>query len=461
MSNCSAPKPLHLGLMFIGGTELPAIFIHLSDIHFGQEKNGGWVKTNADAKERLMDDVQAELVRRGSNASGIIVTGDIAYSAQPEQYAAAGLWLDELAARTGCDRLCTQLVPGNHDIDRDSITKAIGWKIQSIRDYGDDVLDMLLDDEAERESLFKRFAAYRDFAQGYGCDLDSFGEYSADHAVQLAPGRSIRFVRLNSALSCSKKDEPGALILGARQRVIPQVPGEEVVALMHHPLHWFMDTVEARKYIANRARVVISGHEHYPSIDVSTVEDGSDLMLLAAGAAAPDHIGEKYTYKYNILEFDWDQETDSLSVSINPRTWDDEHKRFHKDHEFLASTQEQHLLASPNFKQAPRAQSFHPTTAEAPKVIPVVNPISGAGRSEMDITARDRALRLKFFRDISKTQRLKILADLGGLPVGAGAKFDHALEQTFFARILSKGRAEELAIAIEKALSDAKTEGSK
>ncbi|WDH19921.1 metallophosphoesterase [Pseudomonas chlororaphis] len=437
---------------------MAAIFIHLSDIHFGQEKDGGQYKTNTDAKERLMDDVHSELMARGAKASGIIVTGDIAYSAQPEEYIAAGIWLDQLAERVGCDRESIQMVPGNHDIDRAAITPALAWKIDAIRKEGESLLDAFLDDDKDRESLFTRFSAYRDFAEAYGCDLDSQGEYSADHSVELAPGRSLRFVRLNSALICSKRDTVGSLILGARQRVIPEEGGEEVVVLMHHPLHWFMDTIEARKYIESRARVVISGHEHFPSLNVSTVEADCDLMMLAAGATAPDDVGEKYTYKYNILEFDWDPLSDALAVTINPRTWDDSHKRFSKDHEFLAGTHGQHVLASPNFRRAvrPALSDAKPASeAEAPKVSAIVNPISGTGKAEIDITARDRTLRLRFFRDLNEAQRLKILIDLADLPPDVSQKLDHTLERAFFARILTKGRGKELAAAIEKALSNA------
>lgn len=435
---------------------MAAIFIHLSDIHFGQEKDGGWVKTNTDAKERLINDAQSELRARGVRASGIIVTGDIAYSAKPEEYAAAGAWLDQLAERVGCDRDSIQMVPGNHDIDRAAITPALAWKIESIRKEGDTLLDAFLDEENDRESLFTRFAAYRDFAEGYGCDLDSRGEFSADHAVELAPGRSLRFIRLNSALICSKRDEEGSLILGARQRVIPEVGGEEVVVLMHHPLHWFMDTVEARKYIENRARVVISGHEHFPSLHVSNVEADCDLMMLAAGATAPDNVDEKYTYKYNILEFDWDQNSDALAVTINPRTWDDDHKRFSKDIEFLEGGQGRHTLASPNFRRGRRPVfgEIRPNR-DAPKVNAIVNPISGTGKAEIDINARDRALRLRFFRDLNEVQRLEILIDLADLPPDVSRKLDHTLERAFFARILTKGRGDELTAAIEMALSKA------
>lgn len=432
---------------------MSAIFIHLSDIHFGQEKDGGKLATNTDAKDCLIRDVQSELEAKGIKASGIIVTGDIAYSAQEEEYVAAGAWLDKLAKSAGCDPKSIQLVPGNHDIDRGAINEALNWKLQLIREKGDSFLDALLDDDKDRESLFTRFEAYRNFAEGYGCDLDTRGEYSADYYVELAPGRVLRFVRLNSALICAKRDSKGSLILGARQRIIPEVDGEEVVVLMHHPLPWFLDTVEARKYIENRARVVISGHEHYPSVEVTSVENGSDLMMLAAGATAPDSVDEKYTYKYNILEFDWHHETNSLAVSINPRTWDDSRKRFSQDEEFLAGKEGAHILASPNFrKSAPIIFEGYKDTTEAPKVNAIVNPISGAGKAEIDIGARDRSLRLKFFRDLNDAQRLKILVDLAGLPEDM-QKLDHSLERAFFARILKNGLAEKLATAIEIALT--------
>ncbi|RBL79739.1 hypothetical protein DDE05_55860 [Streptomyces cavourensis] len=178
---------------------MAAVFIHLSDIHFGQEKDGGVVVTNNDAKKRLLDDAAAEIAKLETSASGIIVTGDIAYSAKYEEYLTAGEWLDQLAERVGCDRLDIQMVPGNHDIDRDAITPVMKFHLETIREHGDKMLDMLLDDVGQREALYQRFAAYRDFSSAYGCDLDVGGVYSADAAVTVAPGRTVRFVRLNSA----------------------------------------------------------------------------------------------------------------------------------------------------------------------------------------------------------------------------------------------------------------------
>ena len=58
----------------------------------------------------------------------------------------------------------------------------------------------------------------------YRCDLDLNGGISKSAKLDLAEGRAIRFVRLNSAITCSKKDDKGNLILGARQRILTARP---------------------------------------------------------------------------------------------------------------------------------------------------------------------------------------------------------------------------------------------
>ena len=89
---------------------------------------------------------------------------------------------------------------------------------------GELALDSFLKSDADRDLLFRRFAAYRPFAEGYRCSLDTNAELAEERVVELAPGRTIRFIRMNSALACSTEDEEGRLLLGARQRVLKQRP---------------------------------------------------------------------------------------------------------------------------------------------------------------------------------------------------------------------------------------------
>lgn len=431
---------------------MAAVFIHLSDIHFGQEKDGGLVFINDDAKRRLLDDAAAEIAKLGRSASGIIVTGDIAYSAKRDEYVKAGDWLDQLAALIGCSRLDIQMVPGNHDIDRDAITPVVSFHLDSIHESGDKLLDMFLDDQAQREALFERFAAYRDFSGGYGCDLDVGGVYSADVAVDVAPGRTIRFVRLNSALSCSRKDAKGKLILGARQRVFEPTNGEEMVVLVHHPLSWLQDSDDAARYFKSRARVVISGHEHFPSLDIQSVEDRCDLLMLAAGATAPDDIDEKYTYKYNILEFDWDETADALAVTINPRTWNFEMKRFEQDALFLEGRSERSVLGSPYFRAALPVAPMHGVVDKQPQVQPVANPVTGSKEVDLSMPENVRLIRLRFFRDLPEERRRRILVELEAIPADLTDRLDHTIEQRFFAKLVAQGRVDKLSAAIDAAI---------
>ena len=440
------------GAWDFGGSDLSAIFIHLSDIHFGQEKDGGQLWINNDAKERLLADAKEEIEKLGRKASGIIVTGDISYSSKVAEYVEAGKWLDRLAEQVGCDRLDIQIVPGNHDIDWNAITPMTKYRLDSIKAEGEATLNLMLDDEGEREALYERFAAYRDFSTGYDCELDVGGQYSADGVVVLAPGRSIRFVRMNSALACSKGDAEGELLLGARQRVFEPTNGEEIIALIHHPLNWLQDSDEARKYIRARARVLMSGHEHFPSLEIVEVEDGCDLMLLAAGATAPDEFDEQHTYKYNILEFDWDEDADALSVTINPRTWDDEHKRFEKDVAFLEGKAERNVLGSPFFRKAPVPSQSDVVEAEEadgrPRVVPAVNRVTGSAEVDFEMEDDVRLVRLRFFRDITEAQRKDILIALGAIPADLSDKLDHSIEQRFFMKLVRQGRLADLSAAV-------------
>lgn len=101
---------------------MPAVFVHVSDIHFEQEKDDR-VYIHADVKQQLIADAK-EVVSKiaGGVAHGILVTGDIAQSGKWSEYEAAGLWLDELAASVGVEIHRVQMVPGNHDLDRSKLS---------------------------------------------------------------------------------------------------------------------------------------------------------------------------------------------------------------------------------------------------------------------------------------------------------------------------------------------------
>ncbi len=431
-----------------GAPSLTAVFVHLSDIHFGQEKYGGEVAINTDARDQLIEDAAVVMKSIGKGLAGIIVTGDIAYSATAKQYAEAGEWLDRLAVKLGASIYEIQMVPGNHDVDRSEISSAVTYMLNDVATRGEPALDAILDDEGDRDHLYRRFHAYRDFAGGYRCPLDFKGENSTDFRVTLAPNRALRFVRLNSALACSKKDDKGKLILGARQRRIPVRVGEETVVLSHHPLSWFQDSEDAKRYLRGRGRVFISGHEHFPSLEIDRVENGSDLMLLAAGATTPDEVSEQYTYRYNIVEFGWDEQQDALAVTIHARTWRDDFKRFEEDRGFLAGRSATTFLGSPNFRAAPREAATHQgevvDSPVPPEIETVPNAPNEGGDPVVTPSADEKLFLLRFFRDLTEGERLQTLVALNAVPEDLAVALDHDMQRRMFSNVFKLGRGDDL-----------------
>ena len=431
-------------------------FVHLSDIHFGQE-TGGEKRIHDDVKERLIEDVQC--VARTSEtggATGIIVTGDIAFGGRDHEYRDAAKWLDRVANAAGCAKHRIQFVPGNHDIDRGQITEATRLLLQGIVAGGDCTLDKVLASEDDRELLFRRFSAYRPFSEGYRCPLNTNAE-PEEWVVQLAPGRCLRFVRINSALVCSSKDAPGRLFLGVRQRVLQPMTGQELVVLCHHPVHWLQDSEDALRFIRNRARVFMSGHEHAPSLAIEEVEEGADLMMLAAGAAVPPNTDRNYTYHYNFVEFDWDLEQDALSVRIRPRVWIDQQKRFGTDDALVAECGERFVLGCPYFRRATREDRWPVGDAEIVQESDIViigdsEQCTDSGDAEVD--EEYALLLLSFFRDIKGTKRVKVLMTLGALPGNWKGPVSESIERSAFDRLVQEGRIDDLRSEIVRVTED-------
>jgi hypothetical protein len=450
----------------------PLTFIHLSDIHFGQER-GSEIVTHTDVRDRLIEDVRAYMAERKRSgdlaaATGVIITGDIAYSGKHAEYKAASSFLDRLTAAAGCQNTDVQVVPGNHDVDLKAISPGTRRMLQAVAQNGEAELDLYLADEGDRELLYARLVEYRRFANGYGCPLDDEGGHAGEKSFEFAPGRRLSFLGLNSALLCGGSDVQGKLLLGTRQRTIPIEQGVERVVLSHHPLHWMVDRTDAQRFIKTRARILMSGHEHRSDVFVEQVEDGCQFMTVEAGAANPPEVGGPYKFTYNIVEFAWDTSSDDLKVTINSRAWDDDRKRFMTDfNRFNGQPNRTYTLGCPFFRGAARP---------APTPLAPAMPVSAAGLTHAASSApvapdapaprsaspavhtREVAmtddpyprLRLLFFRELDRAQRLRVLVGLGALPKDLPSFPTMGVERKALDRLRDTGRLDELETALTR-----------
>ena len=423
-------------------------YIHLSDIHFGQEK-GSEVYVHDDVKECLIADVAMLKVATGiERMGGVIVTGDVAFSGKKSEYDSAAQWLDRLTQAIGCEKTDVIVVPGNHDIDRDRITPPAKLMLGHLHENGIHELEGFLADPMATEMLYDKFNDYRAFAEGYGCPLLSDGGVAVTRQVAIAPGRDLRFVGLNSALLCTgNKTDEGRLLIGGRQHVLPRREGCELVVLCHHPLESLQDGELVARYIRSRARVHVFGHVHQPSVSIDTHVEGADLLTMSAGAVVPPDNEDGYQYTYNLLSFDWDASTECLRLEIVPRTWDEEATQFDEDTSQFGADRLQHSLRCPNFKNqavaAPVPAASHDCPTEATRAAGGQSPTGGnaMGRSS-DL------LRLHFFRDLSAEQRVQALVEVGLLTDNWTSDLTHTLERRLFDRALSSGLEAQLASAV-------------
>jgi len=446
---------------------MSAVFVHLSDIHFGQERDDT-VHIHHDVKQQLVADAAEVIGNLPSRAAqGILITGDIAHSGKRVQYEDAGRWLDELARRIGCPIHMVQMVPGNHDVDRDKLSIGGSQLLDYIRAGGPVEYERVMNNPTDRASLFARFEDYGRFSIGYDCALEGEARFATNRRFELAPGRCLRFIRMNSALLCYGKERDGApeLMIGARQFTIPRNTGEENVLLVHHPLSWYRDADEVRRYIHSRARVFISGHEHNPKVTVYPVGEGCDVMMVAAGAAVPFKSDAIYTYTYNIIEFDWDKETDALAVTMHPRAWNPERTCFEADIRALGGGQPRFVLGSPNFKKGTRPNGDDLATGERAsagdggldqrQVVEFVAKELAEETSPMPSSAEGYELALlRFFRDLLENERLRILVELDAIPANFDERMTQGVERKLFDWLAREGRLLELDRMIDKLIEE-------
>ena len=420
-------------------------YIHLSDLHFGQER-GSDLHLHRDVLERLIDDVKRLAAREPENpTAGVIVTGDIAFSGKEAQYLKAGEWLERLCKAIGCNANDVLVVPGNHDVDYDEITPGCDAFLHNVRKDGEEELERYLRSPRDREVLYGRFRSYRAFAEAYACPIDTESGYTVDRKVQIRPGRFLRILGLNSALVCSAAShERGQLLLGARQRTFPQDAGHELVVLCHHPLDWLRDSADTTRFARARARVVITGHTHSPSSLVERDPVKGDIIFISAGATIPPSNETGYAFTYNILSFDWADRSEALTVTIEARTWSAETTCFAADRTGLGRTS--HTLKCPNFETVGQGRLGRESIVGIPgQRATAVNKSKETHSNDprrRTMAREDELLRLRFFRDLTVKQRANVLVELGVLPHGDWVldEMTHTLARHLLDSVLSTGR---------------------
>lgn len=280
-------------------------WLHLSDFHFRATEQHTW---NENVVLRaLLEDIQACITAEQLKPNFILVSGDLAFGGATAEYALAHDFLERLrsVAKLPKDRLF--IIPGNHDIDRNLISRGAQAICDSLTDR--DSANAVLATPADRQLVFARFDGYAAFINDYFSGHLSFDDehYSYVHLLDLA-GQCIAIMGLNSAWVCaSDQDKAKGLLIGERQVRSALDAAREAgatlrIALLHHPFDWLreFDQSDSAALLLDNCDFILHGHLHQTAMTQLTGPD-SAAMIIGGGAS---HKDRRYANRYSWVRLD-------------------------------------------------------------------------------------------------------------------------------------------------------------
>lgn len=282
------------------------LILHLSDIHFRAPQ---CLKPDTDpdlpVRTRMMRDLETQVQILGK-VGAILIGGDVAFKAAPEEYATAWDWIQQLGAISGCPDGRIFVVPGNHDVDR-GMTKhqmpirnaqnAVFKESPLQREW---MLREQLSDKSSGQDLLRPHSAYNVFAAPLGCQIWPDKPFWHQDIDDLGCGVTLRIFGLTSTLLSGRNgddDQKADLYLSPMQTVFNPEPNTANLVLVHHPIDWLADGDEVDDDLTGRAQFHLFGHKHRQRVTAA-----ADYVRIGAGAVNPSRSETPYDPGYNLMD---------------------------------------------------------------------------------------------------------------------------------------------------------------
>jgi predicted MPP superfamily phosphohydrolase len=298
-------------------------FIHLSDIHFVKSSNNP-ADIDKDLREAILTDLETNAKQNLSNISGILVTGDIAFSGNKLEYDIAKDYLTRICEIFNIKPSDVYCVPGNHDVNQGAINDSVLIAIAQ-----NDVDERITLDDADKafrnyidknnfSALFQPLNEYNEFAKRFECDISSQNIFW-QKCFELEENFKLRIVGINSSFLSNKNDhqkdkEDRLMYVGQAQ--IPHYETDAATLLMcHHPPECWKFKEDMLQRINKRADIQLYGHMHSQSVEITEKN-----AILYSGAVHPTRTVD-WLPRYNWLTISGKLENDErvLKIEIYPR----------------------------------------------------------------------------------------------------------------------------------------------
>lgn len=431
---------------------MPSTFLHLSDIHFRRNAN-----TAHDAYKDLRNELERDAVEMSKKLNGVdgtLISGDIAFSGQEDEYKIAHDWLQRLSQKLNCNPEKVWMTPGNHDVDRKIIEKSILLKDvhrnlrENPTELDEKLAQYLGSDPEAAKLLYRPIQNYNDFAAKYGCSISAEKPYWEEDWT-LNDGSILRFRGLNSTIVSDHFDSDASykLVVGKRQVELTRQDGVEYLVLCHHPPTWLLDHDNVEDLLCSRAKLQLFGHKHR-----QRVVPIAQSVRITAGAMHPDEREPNWQPRYNLLQVSVEKDAAgrrSLKVIVYPRIYNEELTKFIADHDEVGKECREFQLALPDWKSSTQSTKG-PTLNQVDKDPKVSLPRGGKVQIGRKLTYR--------FLSLPHHIKLKIAQELNLIRDEDQGLRDAELYKRYFERAAEKGILAELWKKVQKEYGDSEGE---
>ena len=309
-------------------------WLHLSDWH---QKGADFDRTVV--RDGLIEDIckRADIDPDLDQIDFVVFSGDASFSGQSEEFEAAREHLFDPVLKTlglGADSLF--LVPGNHDLDRNTVAEMLPPALQEpLTD--EQAVQHWLTDERRRSRALEPFDAYQAFVSAY--TGQSQPAFASVKSMEIA-GKTVALLGLNSAwMSARGRDAKGELtdygylVIGEPQIHDPlsEMSCHDLrIAVVHHPFNSLneFDRNRVEERLNANCDLILFGHQHVPSVTTQRGTSG-ECVQIPAGATFEKRnpADSRYTNAYNFVRLD----VGTGSGVVHLRRWGDRQTCWVKD----------------------------------------------------------------------------------------------------------------------------------
>ena len=181
----------------------------------------------------------------------------------------------------------SNIVPGNHDLDRSLISRGARAIVKDIDSR--DALNEVLSTDQDRQLVMRKFTQFDEFINGYadGNFILNDKFYCKVYQFKMVD-KSLAVLALNSAWLCMGDEDRNHLALAERQVRDALAAAKDAdlrIALMHHPWAFFpdWDSSICQAEINRACDLVLRGHLHSSKVE-ERASAHSSILEGAAGA---------------------------------------------------------------------------------------------------------------------------------------------------------------------------------